>query len=107
MSWLSRSRNFVSTSPAWKAGCIIRAVFLDDIMKVYKEEPNLPNLLLAKRFKEAFSQRQDSWRRVVKTALDNGIPTPAFSASLAYYDSYRRDRLPANVGVRVRADDLL
>ena len=89
--------NFVEIARIWKAGCIIRAVFLDDIMKVYKEEPNLPNLLLAKRFKDAFSQRQDSWRRVVKTALDNGIPTPAFSASLAYYDSYRRERLPANV----------
>jgi 6-phosphogluconate dehydrogenase len=89
--------NFVEIARIWKAGCIIRAVFLDEIMKVYKEEPNLPNLLLAKRFGDAINQRQESWRRVVKTAIDNGIPTPAFSASLAYYDTYRRERLPANV----------
>jgi 6-phosphogluconate dehydrogenase len=89
--------NFPETARIWKAGCIIRAVFLDEIMKVYKEEPNLPNLLLAKRFKDAINQRQESWRKVVKTAIDNGIPTPAFSASLAYYDSYRRERLPANL----------
>ena len=89
--------NFVEIARIWKAGCIIRAVFLDEIMKVYKDEPNLPNLLLARRFKDAINQRQESWRRVVKTAIDNGIPTPAFSASLAYYDTYRRARLPANL----------
>jgi 6-phosphogluconate dehydrogenase len=89
--------NFVEIARIWKAGCIIRAAFLDEIMKVYKEEPDLSNLLLARRFKESINQRQDAWRRVVKTAIDNGIPTPAFSASLAYYDTYRRERLPANL----------
>jgi 6-phosphogluconate dehydrogenase len=89
--------NFPEIARIWKAGCIIRAVFLDEIMRVYKEEPSLANLLVAKRFREAINQRQDSWRRVVKTAIENGIPTPAFSASLAYYDSYRRERLPANL----------
>jgi 6-phosphogluconate dehydrogenase len=89
--------DFVEIARIWKAGCIIRAVFLDEIMKVYKEEPNLPNLLVARRFRDAISQRQESWRRVVKTAVDNGIPTPSFSASLAYYDAYRRERLPANL----------
>ena len=89
--------NFPEVARIWKAGCIIRAVFLDEIMKVYREEPNLPNLLVAKRFRDAMNQRQDAWRRTVKTAIDNGIPTPAFSASLAYYDSYRRERLPANL----------
>jgi 6-phosphogluconate dehydrogenase len=81
----------------WKAGCIIRAAFLDEIKKSFKEQPKLPNLLLAGRFKEAINQRQDAWRRVVTTAIQNGIATPAFSASLAYYDSYRRERLPANL----------
>jgi 6-phosphogluconate dehydrogenase len=89
--------NFVEIARIWKAGCIIRAVFLDEIMKVYKEEPNLANLLIAKRFRDAISQRQESWRRVITTAIANGIPTPAFSGSLAYYDAYRRERLPANL----------
>jgi 6-phosphogluconate dehydrogenase len=81
----------------WKAGCIIRAVFLDEIKKAFKEQPGLANLLMAPRFKEAVNPRQDAWRRIVTTAIANGIPTPAFSASLAYYDSYRRERLPANL----------
>ena len=81
----------------WKAGCIIRAVFLDEIKQAFREEPNLANLLMAKRFREAVGTRQDAWRRVIATAIGSGIPTPAFSASLAYYDSYRRERLPANL----------
>jgi 6-phosphogluconate dehydrogenase len=81
----------------WKAGCIIRAVFLDEIKKAFKEEPGLSNLLMAARFKEAVGPRQAAWRKVVTTAIANGIPTPAFSGSLAYYDSYRRERLPANL----------
>lgn len=81
----------------WKAGCIIRAVFLDEIKRSFKEEPTLANLLLAKRFREAISSRQDAWRRVLSTAIQSGIATPAFSASLAYYDTYRRERVPANL----------
>ncbi len=81
----------------WKAGCIIRAVFLDDIKNALKEEPELPNLLMASRFREVMAPRQDAWRRVVNLAANNGIGTPAFSASLAYYDSYRRARLPGNL----------
>ncbi len=81
----------------WKAGCIIRAVFLDEIKRAFKEEPGLANLLMAARFKEAVGPRQAAWRTVVTTAIANGIPTPAFSGSLAYYDSYRRARLPANL----------
>jgi 6-phosphogluconate dehydrogenase len=81
----------------WKAGCIIRAVFLDEIKRSFKEEPTLANLLLAKRFREAISSRQDAWRRVLAAAIQNGIATPAFSASLAYYDAYRRERVPANL----------
>jgi 6-phosphogluconate dehydrogenase len=81
----------------WKAGCIIRAAFLDDIKHALKDEPELPNLLMASRFREAMAPRQDAWRRVVNLAANNGIGTPAFSASLAYYDSYRRARLPGNL----------
>jgi 6-phosphogluconate dehydrogenase len=81
----------------WKAGCIIRAIFLDDIKNALKDEPELPNLLLASRFREAVAPRQDAWRRVVNLAATNGIAAPAFSASLAYYDSYRRARLPGNL----------
>jgi 6-phosphogluconate dehydrogenase len=81
----------------WKAGCIIRAIFLDEIKQAFVEEPALANLLMAKRFREAVAPRQDAWRRTVATAIQNGIGVPAFSASLAYYDSYRRQRLPANL----------
>src|SRR3954469_6230470 len=81
----------------WKAGCIIRAVFLNSIMQAFKEQPHLENLLLDKRFRDAINTKQDAWRRVIAVAIPNGIPTPAFSASLAYYDSYRRERLPANL----------
>jgi 6-phosphogluconate dehydrogenase len=81
----------------WKAGCIIRAVFLDEIKRAFKEEPGLPNLLVAKRFSDAIASRHEAWRRVIALAAQNGIAAPAFSASLAYYDSYRRERLPANL----------
>jgi 6-phosphogluconate dehydrogenase len=81
----------------WKAGCIIRAIFLDEIKQAFKEEPALANLLMAKRFRDAVSPRQDAWRRTVAAAVRNGIGVPAFSGSLAYYDSYRRSRLPANL----------
>ena len=81
----------------WRAGCIIRAVFLEEITKAFMENPNLPNLMMDKRFKEMVNARQEAWRRVVTTGIANGIGTPAFSASLAYYDSYRRARLPGNL----------
>ena len=80
----------------WKAGCIIRAVFLDDITRAYREEPGLANLLLARRFTDAIRGRQDAWRRVVRLGA-TGIPLPALGASLAYYDAYRTARLPANL----------
>ncbi len=81
----------------WKAGCIIRAIFLDEIKKAFKEQPNTANLLLVPRFTDAVATRQEAWRRIVSTAIAQGVPTPAFSASLAYYDSYRSERLPANL----------
>ncbi|MFN6035045.1 MAG: NADP-dependent phosphogluconate dehydrogenase [Dolichospermum sp.] len=78
----------------WKGGCIIRAGFLNKIKKAFDENPALPNLLLAPEFKQTILDRQAAWREVIVTAAKLGIPVPAFSASLDYFDSYRRDRLP-------------
>src|SRR6185503_16291024 len=81
----------------WRAGCIIRAVFLEDITRAFKKNPNLANLLIDPEFKDKISSRQDAWRRIVTLGISNGIGLPAFSGSLAYYDSYRRARLPGNL----------
>ncbi len=81
----------------WRGGCIIRARFLDRIKEAFDRQPDLPNLLLAPYFTDAVKNGQDGWRRVVAEAARLGIPTPAFSSSLAYYDGYRRERLPANL----------
>jgi 6-phosphogluconate dehydrogenase len=81
----------------WRGGCIIRAEFLNDVAAVFSADPDLPNLLLADRFREAVEDHQDTMRTVIQTAVGVGIPCPAFSVSLAYYDSYRTERLPANL----------
>jgi 6-phosphogluconate dehydrogenase len=81
----------------WREGCIIRAQFLERIKEAYDADPALANLLLAPYFKEAIARSQAAWRKVVATAVRNGIPVPAFSSALAYYDGYRNARLPANV----------
>jgi 6-phosphogluconate dehydrogenase len=81
----------------WKGGCIIRAGFLNKIKNAYVENASLPNLLLAPEFKQTILDRQNAWREVIVTAAQLGIPVPAFSASLDYFDSYRRDRLPQNL----------
>jgi 6-phosphogluconate dehydrogenase len=81
----------------WKGGCIIRARFLNKIKHAFDENGQLPNLLLAPEFKQTILDRQDAWREVLMTAAKLGIPVPAFSASLDYFDSYRRDRLPQNL----------
>jgi 6-phosphogluconate dehydrogenase len=81
----------------WKAGCIIRAKFLDDIKRSVKEEPHVPNLLMTRFFKEQLASRQDAWRRVAALSITHGITAPAFVASLGYYDTYRRARLPGNL----------
>ena len=82
----------------WRAGCIIRAVFLEEITKAFKSNPSLtePAGGFAK-FRQMISDRQDAWRRVVGLGITNGIGLPAFSGSLAYYDTYRRARLPGNL----------
>jgi 6-phosphogluconate dehydrogenase len=81
----------------WRGGCIIRAQFLDRIKDAYAESPDLPNLMLAPFFQQALASAQKSWRSVVKRAIDQGVPIPAFASSLAYYDGYRRARGPANL----------
>ncbi len=81
----------------WRGGCIIRAQFLDRIKEAYDRNPDLANLLLDPYFREIINESQDSWRRVVSLAVQYGIPVPCFSSALAYYDSYRREKLPANL----------
>ena len=81
----------------WRGGCIIRAAFLDDIKAAFERNPALNNLLLDPFFKEQVQQAAAAWRRVVNTAISLGIPVPAMSSALAFYDGYRRGRLPANL----------
>ncbi|MCY4116232.1 MAG: NADP-dependent phosphogluconate dehydrogenase [Caldilineaceae bacterium] len=89
--------NLGEIAALWRAGCIIRARFLNHITDAYSRNPSLTNLLLDDQFRAAVTQRLPAWRKVVQMAVARGIPTPAFSASLAYYDSYRSARLPANL----------
>ena len=81
----------------WRGGCIIRSVFLGKIKEAFDKDPGLVNLLLDPFFKAAVENAQASWRRVVMKAVELGIPMPAISAALAYYDGYRAERLPANL----------
>lgn len=81
----------------WKGGCIIRAIFLDRIKKAYEKNPQLKSLLLDPDFNQEIAERQQNWRQIVQYAAQVGIPVPALSASLSYYDSYRREKLPANL----------
>jgi 6-phosphogluconate dehydrogenase len=81
----------------WKGGCIIRAVFLDKIKNAFVRNPELPNLLVDQDFIQTILSKEAAWRNVVQAAAQLGIAIPAFSASLDYFDSYRRDRLPQNL----------
>ncbi|GAA3031182.1 hypothetical protein GCM10020000_05120 [Streptomyces olivoverticillatus] len=79
----------------WRGGCIIRAAFLDRIRAAFAADPALPTLLADRGFAEEVGRAQDAWRSVVATAVRHGVPTPGFSAALAYYDALRAQRLPA------------
>lgn len=81
----------------WRGGCIIRSRFLNDIKQAYAKQPQLDNLLLDQFFIDAMKQADAGWRKAIITGIELGIPTPAFSAALAYYDGYRSARLPANL----------
>jgi 6-phosphogluconate dehydrogenase len=89
--------NFGDIAMLWRGGCIIRAQFLDRIKEAFDADPKLENLLLAPYFTEAVENAQSAWRNVVSTAVTLGIPVPAFSAALAYFDGYRQASLPANL----------
>ena len=89
--------DYGSIALLWREGCIIRSVFLGDIRDAYARQPDLPNLLLDSYFKEQVESAQMAWRRVVAQAVELGIPVPAMSSALAFYDGYRHDRLPANM----------
>ena len=81
----------------WRGGCIIRSAFLGDIKAAYDKNPNLDNLLMDEFFSKALNKYQESWRKAVVHAIEAGVPTPAFSTALAFYDGYRTERLPANL----------
>jgi len=81
----------------WKGGCIIRARFLDSIMRAFERHPELPNLLLDYDFMSWIRKSEQSWRKLIATAVHMGIPVPALSASLSYFDSYRSAQLPQNL----------
>ncbi len=81
----------------WRNGCIIRARLLNDIMHAFDRKPDLTNLLLDEKFHEGIHSRQSAWRSVLNTATEIGVPMPAMNASLAYFDAYRSERLPANM----------
>ncbi|MCK5368551.1 MAG: decarboxylating NADP(+)-dependent phosphogluconate dehydrogenase [Cyclobacteriaceae bacterium] len=89
--------NYGGIALMWRGGCIIRSVFLNKIKEAYDSNPNLKNLLLDPFFKEKIEVSQASWRRVVAAAISNGVPVPALTTALAYFDGYRSERLPANL----------
>jgi len=81
----------------WRGGCIIRSVFLGNIKAAYDKNPKLSNLLLDNFFSSALNKYQQSWRKALVHAIEIGVPTPAFSTALAFFDGYRTERLPANL----------
>lgn len=89
--------SYGSIAMIFRGGCIIRARFLQNIKDAYDRDPALKNLLLDDYFKGVVESYQDAWRQVIAIAVTRGIPVPAFSSALAYYDSYRSERLPANL----------
>lgn len=89
--------NYGGVAMMWRGGCIIRSIFLGKIKEAFDKNPNLSNLLLDSFFKEQIESAQPAWRRVVAAAIRMGIPVPAMSSALAFFDGYRRDWLPANL----------
>jgi 6-phosphogluconate dehydrogenase len=89
--------NYGGVALMWRNGCIIRSAFLGKIKEAFDRNPRLSNLLLDPYFKEQVDTAQAAWRRVVAKAVELGVPVPAMSSALAFYDGYRRERLPANL----------
>jgi 6-phosphogluconate dehydrogenase len=91
------SINYGGVAGIWTGGCIIRSRFLGDIKSAYTNNPELTNLLLDEFFVSAIKDQQDAWRQVVSLAVINGVPVPGLSSALSFYDSYRSEKLPANL----------
>ncbi len=91
------SLNFGDIASIWRGGCIIRAQFLNRITDAYKRDPALKNLILDPYFRDIITKTQANWRTALQAAIEYGVAAPSFSAALAYYDSYRSERLPANL----------
>jgi 6-phosphogluconate dehydrogenase len=89
--------NYGGIALMWRGGCIIRSIFLADIKKAFDTNPGLENLLLDPHFKDIVEKAQAGWRRVCATALTNGVPVPALTSALCYFDGLRSEHLPANL----------
>jgi 6-phosphogluconate dehydrogenase len=89
--------NYGEIALMWRGGCIIRSGFLNDIKQAYQTNPDIENLLMADFFIDAMREAEEGWRKAVIFGIEMGIPTPAFSSALAYFDGYRTERLPANL----------
>ncbi len=89
--------NYGGVALMWRGGCIIRSVFLGKIKEAFDRNPKLANLMLDPFFRKALNRSHRAWRNTVATAAKKGIPVPAFSTALAFYDGYRSERLPANL----------
>jgi 6-phosphogluconate dehydrogenase len=89
--------NYGGIAMVWRAGCIIRSAFLGRIKEAFDRDSGLTNLLLDGYFHDVITRCQPSWRRVVAKAVEAGVPVPAFTTALAFFDGYRSQRLPANL----------
>jgi 6-phosphogluconate dehydrogenase len=89
--------DFGTIAQIWRGGCIIRARFLQKITDAYARDPGLKNLMLDPYFRDVLHEGQGRWRQTVASAIQNGMPVPAFSSALAYFDGYRSAELPANL----------
>jgi 6-phosphogluconate dehydrogenase len=89
--------NYGGIALMWRGGCIIRSVFLGDIKKAFDNNPGLPNLLLDPFFRQKVESAQEGWRKVCAAAISNGIPVPALTSALCYFDGFRCEKLPANL----------
>ncbi|HQK66857.1 MAG: decarboxylating NADP(+)-dependent phosphogluconate dehydrogenase [Bacteroidales bacterium] len=89
--------NYGGIALMWRGGCIIRSAFLGKIKEAFNNDPSITNLLLDPFFKERVEKAQEGWRRIVASAISNGIPVPAMSSALGYFDGYRCEKLPANL----------
>ena len=89
--------NYGGIALMWRGGCIIRSAFLGKIKEAFENNPEITNLLLDPFFRDKVEKAQNGWRRVVSAAVLNGIPVPAISSALGYFDGYRCEKLPANL----------